>query len=131
MANNENKVYTSKIVNSSRELTPKERVMYKERGNANSIDALCDNGNTLTISPALFVELAVHNEKSKDNKDYNALILVDAEGNRYVTGSSSFMTAFFDIWDEMYDCDEEWGIVCYKLDSKNYKGKQFLTCSVV
>ena len=35
------------------------------------------------------------------------------------------------IVDEMGDTDEEYEVEVYRLPSKNYKGKEFLTCSIV
>ena len=35
------------------------------------------------------------------------------------------------LYEEMKDEDEEWAIKVYRLPSKNYKGKEFITCSVI
>ena len=74
----------------------------------------------------------VHNEKS-DNKDYSKIVVVDKGGTKYVTGSESFGTSLSDIVDEMVDAGEGENITVevYRKDSKNYKGKQFITCSIV
>lgn len=127
--------YSVKIENASKELTKKERVMLKDTGDALKLDELIQ-GEPIIVNPDYWVMLMVHNEKS-DNVDYPVYLIVDKNGTKYVTGSESFWTTFSDIWDEMTDemtgdgNDEEWQLKCYKLDSKNYKGKQFLTCSVI
>ena len=41
------------------------------------------------------------------------------------------LTSGMAIYDEMYGEEETWAIKAYKLDSKNYKGKKFLTCSII
>lgn len=127
--------YSVKIGSASKELTKKERVMLKDTGDALKLDEIIQ-GEPIIINPDYWVTLMVHNEKS-DNVDYSVYLIVDKNGTKYVTGSESFWTTFSDIWDEMTDemtgdgNDEEWQLKCYKLDSKNYKGKQFLTCSVI
>lgn len=121
--------YSVKIVNASKELSAKERVALKDTTNATALDEATQGGKVL-IEPDFYVELAVHNEKSED-KDYTKYIIVDKSGNKYVTGSESLITAFIDIVDEMAGSDEEYGIEVYRVPSKNYKGKEFLTCSIV
>lgn len=127
--------YSVKIENASKELTKKERVMLKDTSDALKLDDVI-HGEPIIINPDYWVKLMVHNEKS-DNVDYPVYLIVDKNGTKYVTGSEAFWTTFSDIWDEMTDemtgdgNDEEWQLKCYKLDSKNYKGKQFLTCSVI
>lgn len=127
--------YSVKIADASKELTKKERVMLKDTGDALKLDDAIQ-GEPIIINPDYWVKLMVHNEKS-DNVDYQVYLIVDKNGTKYVTGSEAFWTTFSDIWDEMTDemtgdgNDEEWQLKCYKLDSKNYKGKQFLTCSVI
>ena len=122
--------YKVTIKESSKELTARERIMFKDTTNAVKLDEAANGEERLIITPAAYVILNIHNEKS-DNVDYENYIIVDKDGNKYVTGSGSFISAFMEIWEEMKDEDEEYSIEVYKMDSKNYKGKQFLTCSIV
>lgn len=118
------------IRESSRELSPKEKVMMKDISNAVKLDTACEE-EAIVIYPAYHVILDVHNSKS-DNPDYTNYVIVDKEGKKYVTGSPSFWNAYTDIMSEMYDVDDEdWALEVYKLDSKNYSGKKFLTCSII
>lgn len=124
------KDYEVKIISTSKELTAKERVMLKDTRNAIKLDEAV--GETpLVISPDYYAILDIHNEKSKEDKDFQNYIVVDTDGNKYVTGSTSFFEAFTEIVEEMDGTGEEYQIEIYKLDSKNYKGKQFITCSIV
>ena len=122
--------YKTEIVESSRELHGKEKLIFKDLSNAVKLDAVASADSPLVITPVDYAIIDVHNEKS-ENPDYKNYVIVDSEGNKYVTGSPSFWQAFTDIWTAMADEDEEYSIEIYKMDSKNYKGKQFLTCSIV
>ena len=82
--------YSVKIVNASKELTAKERVMLKDTTGAVSLDE-ATQGAPLVIDPDFYAALSVHNEKAED-KDYMKYIIVDKAGTRYVTGSESFMS---------------------------------------
>lgn len=121
--------YSVKISYSFKELSARERVAVKDTTNAVSLDEATKTG-PLTIDFGYYVELAVHNEKSED-KDYKKYVVVDKAGTKYVTGSNSFITALSGIIDEMADSGEEYQIEIYRMPSKNYKGKEFLTCSIV
>lgn len=121
--------YSVKIVNTSKELTAKQRVMLKDTTNAVSLDE-ATQGAPLVIDPDFYVTLMVHNEKAED-KDYEKHVIVDKSGTKYVTGSASFITSFVEIMEEMAGSDEEFQIEVYRMPSKNYKGKEFLTCSIV
>lgn len=121
--------YSVKIIAQSKELTAKERVMLKDTTNAIALDE-ATQGSPLVIDPDFYVTLEVHNEKAED-KDYKKHIIVDKAGHRYVTGSESFMSSFIGIMEEMDGSGEEFQIQAYRMPSKNYKGKEFLTCSIV
>lgn len=120
--------YSVSVVESSKELTAKEKVMLKDVSNAIKLDEATQNGKVI-IKPVAYVVLSIHNEKS-DNKDYENYLIIDENNDKYVTGSASFWNSFCDIWSDMIGEDEEWMLECYRLPSKNYKGKDFLTCSI-
>lgn len=121
--------YEAKIREASKELTAKERVKFKDTTNAVQLDDATKE-NPLVIAPDFYVVLDIHNERSED-KDYVKYVVVDKAGNKFITGSESFFTAFKDIFEEMGGTDEDYEIEVYRLPSKNYKGKEFLTCSIV
>lgn len=120
--------YSVSIAKASRELTAKERIQLKDTTNAIKLDEVTQT-EALIIKPQLFAELDIHNEMS-DNKDYKNYIVVDGAGQKYVTGSDSFWTSFMDIAREMENETEDWAIKVYRMPSKNYKGKEFITCSI-
>ena len=121
--------YSVKIVNASKELSARDRVAVKDTTNAIGLDDATKD-SPLVIDIDYYVELAVHNEKSED-KDYKKYVVVDKSGNKFVTGSESFFTAMLEIMDEMSGSGEDFEIQVYRMPSKNYKGKEFLTCSIV
>ena len=121
--------YEVKIVNCNKELTARERIKLKDTTNAVALDEATE-GSSLVISPSIWAELEIHNERNKDgNTDYTKYVIIDEAGTKYVTGSESFWTSFREIAAEMGD--EAFDIEVYKVDSKNYKGKQFISCSIV
>lgn len=121
--------YSVNIREVSRNITAKERAMLKDTTNAISLDEVTQ-GAKFVFEPDYYAILDVHNEKSED-KDYVKYIIVDKAGTKMVTGSESFFTSFRSIMGEMADCDEEFSIEAYRMPSKNYKGKEFITCSIV
>lgn len=127
-------MYKAKVAESSRELTAKEKIMLKDTSNAFSLDELTQeaqfNNEKLILNIDYYVTIDVHNDKA-DDKDYQQFILVDKDGKKYYTGSTSFINNFIDIFEELTEAGEEVTIEIYRKESKNYKGKEFITCSVV
>lgn len=121
--------YSVEIKETSRQLSAKERIALKNTSDATKLDVACDT-EAVIITPVAYAVLSIHNEKS-DDKDYDKYILQDANGEKFVTGSASFWDSFMDIYNEMAGESEEWSIKAYKMDSNNYKGKKFLTCSII
>lgn len=121
--------YNVTIVKASKELSHKERVRMKDTTNALSLDEVTQDGPVL-IDLDFYAVLNVHNERS-ESVDYTVCILVDKAGTKYRTGSPSFLTSLDEIMVDMADCDEPWQLEVSRRPSKNYKGKEFLTCSVV
>ena len=126
------KGYEVNIVSSTSELSPKEKIKLKDLSNSINLDNATQAEGKVVINYDYHVILEIHNEKSKDRKDYQNVVVVDKDGTKYNTGSESFLTTLEDITDEMLDAGEtDFSIEVYRKDSKNYKGKQFITCSVL
>lgn len=124
--------YKVEISHSTKELTVREKIRIKDLSNAIQLDDATQKEGNVVIDFDYYVILKVHNEFSKDDKDYNKFVIVDKAGNKFVTGSESFMTSLEGIVDEMADAGEtDFEIEVYRKDSKNYTGKQFLTCTIV
>lgn len=124
--------YNVKIINASKELSAKEKVRIKDFSVASQLDDVIYGDIHLEIDFDYYVDMSVHNERTKsEKKDYIKRVIVDKGGSMYVTGSESFMTAMDAILEEMSGSGEEYKLDCYKVDSKNYAGKQFITCTVI
>lgn len=121
--------YSVEIKETNRKLTAKERISIKDTTSCFKLDEATQVEDVI-IYPVLWAILSVHNEKS-ENPDYEVYVVVDKSGKKYVTGSQSFWNAFVTIYDEMAGEDEEWGLRIYRIPSKNYKGKEFITCTII
>lgn len=130
------------IKESSKELTAREKIKIKDLSAAVSIDAYSQemqfNGEPFVIDIDFYAVLDVHNENSQD-KDYENIVIVaknyanpDEWGERFVTGSKTFISALEDIYSEMSAAGEDdITIQVLRKDSKNYAGRQFITCTLV
>lgn len=124
--------YSVSIKESSKQLTPKEKIKLKDLSNSVNLDALTQEEGKVVIDVAFYVILSIHNAKSLERPDYENIVVVDKDGNKYNTGSGSFIAALMDILDELADAGEtDCQIEVYRKESKNYKGKEFITCSIV
>lgn len=127
--------YNATVAEASRELTPREKIMFKDLGNAVKLNDLAEGAQTNGAKAIIedikdYAVLSIHNEASED-VDYNNYLIVDGAGNKYYTGSTPFWNSFKSIWDEMHDSGEQWGIQLNLIPSKNYAGKTVLTCSLI
>ena len=124
-------MYKSEVIYCEKELTKKEQVMLKDMSDVLSIDKLTKESG-LIIDVDYVAVIKIHNDKIEgDNKEYEKMVFVDKNGDRYVSGSESLMRAYKDIAENMEDSDEPWSIKVIRKDSKNYSGGTFLTCVIV
>ena len=127
--------YSTKIVSSSRELTVKEKITLKDFNDCTGLDTVVTNEQGFIIDPDVIVEVQVHNERAKDDKDYTTIVILDKDGTKYSTSSNSLRDSISDIMDELSELSAEdkadLKIKVFKKPSKNYSGKYFLTATVV
>lgn len=122
--------YNVTITEVSKDLTHKERVQLMDTTSAVRLDKATADGEDVIIDPDFWAVLSIHNEKS-DDKEYDNYLIVDKGGVRYVTGSKAFWSSFTDIMDEMAGSNEDFKIRVYRSPSKNYSGKDFITCEII
>lgn len=121
--------FSVEIKESTIELTAKERIRLKDTTNAIKLDEATQI-DKVVISPVGYAILAIHNEKATPN-DYENYLVMSADGKKYVTGSKSFWDSFMNIYNEMKDESDAYEIEIYRVPSKNYKGKDFISCSIL
>lgn len=123
------KEYTATITMSNKELTGIEKVKIKNLQDAKQLDDVLGDSDSLYIKPESYARISIHNEKSKQEKDYEKLVIIGDDGEKYVTGSDSFMRSFEEICDDMAGDDTPWAIKVFRRPSKNYSGT-FITCTI-
>ena len=124
--------YEATIKYTSRELSVREKIKIKDTTGSTTLDKATEEG-AVVIAPDYWASISIHNEKSKrDDKDYDNYVIVDRNGSIYSTGSESFWNSFINIADEMIAAGEnEFEIKVYRMPSKNFAGKDYITCSLV
>lgn len=124
------KTYRVEVTEISRPVTVKEKINLKDTTSAIRLDQATLTDGRVMIDFDMWAILTVHNEASED-KEYNQYVILDKTGNKYVTGSNNFWQSFMEIYEEMKDEEEDWGVVAYRVPSKKYQGKDFLTCAII
>lgn len=122
-------MYEVKIRETSFELTKRERIRIKDLQNAHKLDELVTPESSFSFDFGGYAVLDIHNDNSKDNTEYTNYVVFDRDGNKYYTGSQTFWNSMTAIIAEMEG--EDFGVEVTKHESKNYKGKFFLTASIL
>lgn len=129
-------MYKATVTHSSRKLTAKERIKLKDEKLHYKLNVVLDPSCTdgIYIEPKSWANVHVSNPHSSKSTEYDYLVVEDADGSTYMTGSESFREAFLSIWEEMQvaleeNPEEEFKIHVYGQESKNYSSG-FLTCSL-
>lgn len=120
--------YKCTVEYSSKPLSPREKLKVMDTTGAIKLDNALKDGS-IRIAPDYYAVLHIENEKSND-KTYRNYIVVDKDGEKYVTGSDSFFRTFSELFDVMADTGEDYEIDIFTRPSKNYAGN-FITCSIV
>lgn len=125
-----NQNYTCKIIESNGEFDAYERVMCKDLGDAIPLDDATQQG-PVVIEYEKHLILGIHNEKSED-KDYEKCVVIDPAGRKFVCGSATFRRELENLVAELSDAGiiSGFNIKVYRKASNNYKGKDFITCSL-
>lgn len=126
--------YTADVQASIKELTARQRIAVKDFSSAEKLNELITAENPhFRIDVDNIVKVAVHNEQSKGNTDYDVVIIIDKDGNKYRTGSATAYTSALEIYRELESANElDGGFVLdfYKVKSNNFDG-DFIKCNLV
>lgn len=131
MTTEKTRTFSVKIAYTSSELTVEDKIRLKDTREAQSLESISRDG-AVKIGIVAYAVLDIHNEKS-DDKDYTQYVFMDKDGNKYMTGSEPFFNSFTDIWEELDDAEipvEDRYFKIYQLPSRNFVGRNFVTCSL-
>lgn len=122
--------YKAMVEDASWTMTAREKLRYTDLTDAIQLDEATQSGDVI-IDVDKWAVINVHNEKS-DTVDYMKYVIIDKDEQVYVTGSESFWKSFVQIYELMSEEGETtYSIKVYRRESKNYKGKDFLTCRII
>lgn len=123
--------YKAKVVKATKEVSAREKIRLKNFSDFIQLDEATENDSVL-IDIDYVATVHVENDKS-DNPEYYKQVYIDKNGQGYVSGSETLFRQFEDIYEEMKNegLENEVTIKVYKVPSKNFKGKSFLTCNLV
>ena len=122
--------YKAMVEDASWTMTAREKLRYTDLTDAIQLDEATQSGDVI-IDVDKWAVINVHNEKS-DTVDYMKYVIIDKDEQVYVTGSESFWKSFEQIYGVMSDEGETtYSIKVYRRESKNYKGKDFITCRII
>ena len=117
------------IVETSRELTARERLKFLDSAKATKLDEATEAG-AFTLSPADYA-IVERSDDSEDGETYNMIVILATDGEFYTSGSSSLIESFLTIFNTMKDEGEPYEIMVERKESKKRPGKYYLTCSIV
>lgn len=124
---------TTVIEKGGRDFTKKELAIIKTSlQSCVDINSATEGDKSIAVTVAAYAVLEIENDRSKGEKVYQKILIVDNDGLMYITGSPSFMESFRSIMEVMEDEDPtSWGLEIFQMASNNYKGKSFITCKVI
>ena len=117
------------IIEASRELTGREKLLFLKTSAAQKIDEITENG-PVTVKPVDYALISCSSDNEAD-ENYNKIVIVSDDGQYYTSGSSSFIESFLDIYNAMKDDPEDYLVEFSRQPSKNRPGKYFLACNIM
>lgn len=114
---------------SNSEMSKRDQLKMMDLTNAIQLESAVNANGKVEITPQIWAVVEIINPRSKGEKEYTKFVLIDDVGQKWQTGSESFMQAFKQINDFMEG--EAFSIEAYGVESKNFPGRNFLTCSIL
>lgn len=123
-------MYRVEILESEVELTKKERIMYKQFEECQSLDSVVSVDEGLTLNIVNIIKARIHNDSiNAADKEYEKIIYVTDAGERYTSSSKPLYESIEDIWEEMEE--EMITVKVIKKESSNYPGRYFMTAVLI
>lgn len=121
--------YYANISASSCPLSVAEKLAYEDTSDMVSLNDA--ENDTIIEGITRWVKVDIHNDRT-ENTDYG-IFVIETDDRQYYTSSPSFEESFRHIWDVVAeDLGDETAvkvdIKVKKIPSKNYKGKEILSC---
>lgn len=113
-----------------KELTKKEMFSVSRFNRCKDVASLLSEQEVIVKEVQTVAIVEVHNEKS-DNTDYKKMVVIGADGGRYVTGSETAMREMMDIMDYMAEYDEAFDVQFVTRPSNNFKDRDFITVELL
>ena len=126
--------YTAEVTASIKELTTRNRIAVKDFSSATKLnDIITEENPKVRIDVENIVKISVHNEQSKGNNDYDVIVIISKDGEKYRTGSTTAYSSAMEIYRELEaanELDEGFTLEFYKVKSNNFDG-EFIKCNLV
>lgn len=113
-----------------KELTKKEMFSVSRFNRCDDVSSLIGEQEVIIKDVQTVAIVEVHNEKS-DNIDYKKMVVIGADGSRYLTGSETAIREMMDIMDYMEDDVEPFDVQFVTRPSNNYKDRDFITVELL
>ena len=113
-----------------KELTKKEMFSVSRFNRCDDVSSLIGEQEVIIKDVQTVAIVEVHNEKS-DNTDYKKMVVIGADGSRYLTGSETAIREMMDIMDYMEDDVEPFDVQFVTRPSNNYKDRDFITVELL
>lgn len=113
-----------------KELTKKEMFSVSRFNRCEDVSSLLNEQEVIVKEVQTVAIVEVHNEKS-DNTDYKKMVVIGADGSRYLTGSETAMREMLDIMDYMEEYDEAFDVQFVTRPSNNFKDRDFITVELL
>lgn len=124
-----------KFIYTSKDLTPRERLKLKERADAIQLSEAVDRAENgyIDIYPDIYAQLEITElddfDDNGDEKVINSFMIISKDGVKYTFTSEALWNSFTNIREEMGE--EEFGIRCFKKQSKKNAAYKYLTCTII
>lgn len=113
-----------------KELTKKEMFSVSRFSRCVDVSSLLSEQEVIVKDVQTVAIVEVHNEKS-DNTDYKKMVVIGADGSRYLTGSETAIREMMDIMEYMADDEESFDVTFVTRPSNNFKDRDFITVELL
>lgn len=127
-------MFEIKIIETYKPLSTLQRISTKRLQSATKIDEELDINKSCVINADNYVILRVTTDNPKfDTPEYDVLVIIDTNGEKYITSSEYAIRSFIEIVEELRSEDESISAYAYSFsreESNNYKGKYYILCNI-